>query len=362
MKKYILLILVQVSFKVFAEARVDLELIGKRFTSKKPLAYVINQPWYFKAESFIQWNAPTFFKHNRELNEIRNDCINCLDKRRLITPIRLEYIPTGTSFLVKGFFSHRSKGSGSRIDFYVIEDGRGRLSEVSSIGFQLMVASSSLNDEEQNAEVAAGLYGRGKNVVLNTCWGNEIELLDRFRIDFLLAEEISKKDANEVFGGQRCVEYDFKSLEAYLTYRHFKEEWEFDSSIARVYPKDEKCIDVPNDLNKGSIICSKALRSLVFRSDEASIVRLLRGWRIRPHDLRELENSAYFKNWSLSLQLLLIERKPGREAIVSTCKLSKNPALSLSCYLKQSDCKDFGRLRNIKECLSERKKKEGASS
>lgn len=357
MKKILGLVLMIIALDLLAQDERDLELVGKRFTTKKPFAYIVNQPWYLKSEPFIQRNAPTFLKHNRELSELRNACSNCLDRKRLITPIRLEFVPTGTSYLVKGIFSNRSKGSEARIEYYVLEDSSGRLSEVMSSSFQLMIDSSNLNEVEKNAILAADLYDKGRTVILKTCREREQRVLDAFREDFSIEKDIVKKESSEIFGGASCTEYTFLNLSAYLTYRHYKDEWDFVSQRDVKNSRPEECIDVPTELNKGSLVCSKALRKLIFDGDESKIESLLKGWKIEEYDFRNLEESSGFKSWDKKLQLLLVENRPDREVMVSTCKSLDNKDAVLNCYLENSDCREFKVFRNMKDCFAQREKR-----
>jgi hypothetical protein len=94
-KMKVLFFLMIFSQSYYANADVEnmLNHIGKTYITSKPLIYLKNLPWYYDSSYHIRMNAPNYLKYNRELREIRNSCSNCLDQKRLITPIRVEYIP-----------------------------------------------------------------------------------------------------------------------------------------------------------------------------------------------------------------------------------------------------------------------------
>ena len=310
------------------------KLVGQSFTVQKPLMYLLNQSWSKTADPYIKANASTYHKHNRQLEELRNPCSNCLDKKRLLTPIRVAYVAPGTTFIVKGIFRIRSGRRSPPISFYVLEDSKGNVSECTAPGFKRISMSSKdrLDEEERNAVLAAGLYEKGQIVTLTTCNAEVKKKLEWLREDFKLDEDIPSKDSGQSFGGVPCTDFEFKNLTAYLTYRYFQDEWSYGARGSEVSTIPEKCIENPTTENKGSVICTEALKKILKENDQSAIEHILLGWQVSKYELREMQSKWTFKGWSPRLQNSVIENIPGWEVFVSMCKSLQDPEQRAHCY------------------------------
>jgi len=119
-------------------------LVGKQFTTGVPLVYIKNVPHFKDVDPYVANNSLTMLTRETsyQLDQLRNSCGNCLDKRTLVTKLRVEIVPIGTPLTVVDEHRYVDRAwpvGGHDIHFLLVEDDNGNLSEISKLGFELRV-------------------------------------------------------------------------------------------------------------------------------------------------------------------------------------------------------------------------------
>ncbi len=129
------------------------EYLNKTYTSKVPLVYRNNLPRVEDAPKYVVLNSDTLLskKVDRSLVQFRYDCTGCLGKKTLVTPIRIQYIPTGTKFtVIDEYLYYSTYGIGTtEIRYLIVKDEFGNISEISELSFKLeVIKNQKICDEE----------------------------------------------------------------------------------------------------------------------------------------------------------------------------------------------------------------------
>ena len=201
--------------------------IGQTFVTPFGMEFIENLPKAEKAPDNIIGNSRTVWIADRLLDTIDTDCINCLDTNRLITPIRVSYVPKGTRF--KAVESYRIKYTflyslfNSDYDIIVIEDDSGRRSEVPEYFFKYK-ENLFFNSKYDRIIHTVENNIKEKGFYDYICHDdkNEVIRLNKFIQDFKLENDISILDPAIEKNKIRIV---FKTTTSYLTYFRYKNDW-----------------------------------------------------------------------------------------------------------------------------------------
>lgn len=210
--------------------------MNKTVTTKVPLAYKLNLPRYNEVSTYIRRNSTTLFANevDRVLTEIISDCVNCMGKKRLTTPIRLEYIPIGTKLTVVGEYIYFSDygawiNGPTIIHMLIVQDELGNKSEISELGFKLDVLERTrkyMHTDEQDVLKNIEIFQHDNKLVFDFCIAHFIDNPPSpmtFFSDFKLDDEVSVEESNvKCSNGYRIY---FKTLEAYLTAQYYFHDW-----------------------------------------------------------------------------------------------------------------------------------------
>jgi len=210
------------------------EFLGKSFVTPIPLAYQTGLPRYDQVTRFIRRNTFTLFARevDRQITEIENKCAGCLDSDRIVTPIRVVYLPIGSKLKVTGEYLYVEKGlSGSTIHMLIVSDEHGNKSEISEIVFKLSVASEELAGQSalnKDTEILKNisLINQNNKLALSFCpsrFAPDSADPVEFMHDFQMESEVSVKSSTAMCKNGYIIE--FKTPEAYLTSRYYFEEW-----------------------------------------------------------------------------------------------------------------------------------------
>lgn len=233
--------------------------VGKTYLTKTPLVYLVNLPNVNEIDSLIAINSRTVLstETSRGLEELRNICTGCLDAERLVTPIRIEFLPIGTQLTVIEEYQRYL-----RIDLFwvedlhylLVEDQYGNKAEVSKLGFELDVINQ--NDdwqprgEEKKTLEALSYIEKNDSMAVDFClsdWLDETREVSRFINDFHLENEMHIEDYRGLCTNGTSIV--FKSPEAFLTARFFFQEWGLYGDWDYIYGLSEEEIFIETLMN-----------------------------------------------------------------------------------------------------------------
>ena len=209
--------------------------LQKEITSPKPLVYLKNLPHVEEVSAYISNNSPTLVakEASREIEELENSCTGCLSSDRLVTPIRLELIPTGTNFkVIDEYLSYRITPLGpSKIHMLLLRDENNNISEMSELSFELnfVVKQNSKNRLSKSEIETLSMLDMIKeidSIVIKFCpkinIGNNLSVND-FIHDFRLENEIKVHEDSP--SCKKGTVMTFFSPESLLTARYYFNEW-----------------------------------------------------------------------------------------------------------------------------------------
>lgn len=210
---------------------------GETYITKIPLLYIKNLPRNNCKHRRCGYKVDT------ELEDFRNPCSNCLDKKRLTTRLNIELVPVGTKFKVIDAFKLKRKFvslSSSDHLVLVVQDEKGQKAETSEIGFKLNVVNGRRNWEKSLEEIVLHDLNKIEQesvVAREFCFmskvgsGSFIESrLKNFLKDFHIEKEIHYIPFVEKVGTKRtstthCTEISFNSKNSYLLGHYYFKEW-----------------------------------------------------------------------------------------------------------------------------------------
>lgn len=213
--------------------------LGETFITKKPLLYIKNLP-----RNNCKHRS-CGYKYDIELEDLYNNCGNCLDRKRLTTKLRAEFVPAGTSLKVVDAFSTKYKFfsiDGGSHKYLVVEDEKGNKAEISDYRFESDVIKTDLRrGTEIEEKVVRDLEKFTDNslFIKHYCFwrysdknedANVIEsYLHNFIKDFQLNEEMTYLPLTEFLGADKKISYcsviSFRTKNAYLLSHYYFEEW-----------------------------------------------------------------------------------------------------------------------------------------
>jgi hypothetical protein len=208
--------------------------LQKEFTSPVPLVYLKNIPHVEDVSEYVANNSPILIAKEAEykVEEFENHCTGCLSPDRLVTPIRLKFIPAGTRFKVIGeYLSFRRTPLGaSKIPMLILRDENNDISEISEISFQVnFINYRKANRSISESETLRMLneFQNGNAVTINYCPNINIvkhQDINKFFHDFHLQNDIKvHQDKPSCEDGTTITFFNPESL---LTARYYFEEWD----------------------------------------------------------------------------------------------------------------------------------------
>jgi len=225
--------------------------LGNTYITKKPLLYELNLPRFDEVSAFIRDNSSNIVdkKADRRIEGLGNTCGGCLSGERLVTPVRLSYIPIGTKMTVIDEYLYDTDSSfNSPIHMLIVEDGVSNISEISLLGFKLDVEQGRFYKNIYNEKLVTyknvKKFEHDGKLIIDYCPDNYIQPCNdptKFFNDFKLQEDVQlefKIDAckranhpNNSNHPKRLKEcnngytIEFKTLDSYLTARYYFQSW-----------------------------------------------------------------------------------------------------------------------------------------
>jgi hypothetical protein len=220
------------------EVKVKSLYLGKEYSSLEPLVYIKNLPHDEEVSWYIAVNGPSLMakEASRSIADFRYGCMNCLDKKRLVTPIRVEYIPVGTKLKVIDEyldFYERFPLTDSEIRMLLLKDSEGNISEMPEYAFEDSFVksfgkSSYLAGEDKLTLNILKKYKDSRKFSVNYCPNPktfEFQKMSKLISDFSL-----ENDVTVTHGFAPCDKgftMTFFSLESFLTLRYYYRELEW---------------------------------------------------------------------------------------------------------------------------------------
>ena len=169
------------------------------------------------------------------LTELRNNCANCLDKKRLIKPRRLHYKENVELKVIKSYKTQNKKLSyrlfSSEIPFLLLKDKEGNKIEISEIHYEILKKKEKLNKEEKKIKFE---HDNFKNYIVKTfCFYDSVVHSEKqFRNvnnlvkDFKLNNSIKIEDYRHCPPNKtRGFNLIAKDFNEYLTLKYYLSEW-----------------------------------------------------------------------------------------------------------------------------------------
>ena len=181
---------------------------------------------------YIADNSFTLYteKADRRITDLRNNCVGCLGPDRIVTPIRVQYVPPGTNITVVDEYVHKSRSfSGSDIRLLIVKDERGNIAEIAAYQFDSDIAKPYTGRlDRTTATVISHVdsFKRNKELRLSFCpasFARKSASPEAFLRDFQMQDEV-----DITVGSTLCDDgylLAFKTLESYLTSRYYFSEW-----------------------------------------------------------------------------------------------------------------------------------------
>ena len=249
--------------------------LGRTFVTNQPLAYITGLPRFNEVSRYVRRNTRTLFADevDRRITKLRNNCPGCIGSDRISTPIRIEYIPVGTSFsVIDEYLYDVNSLFSSPIHRLIVRDNHGNMAEISELAFKHEIATPNTGKDRITSGILRNLESFSSNdpARLSFCLHDFVEDppdLAVFISDFQLSAEMTYERHEELCMGGYI--FEFKTPEAYLTSTYYFKSWGlygkwfnyFSPSEAPVPPMPRKppkpCgpislsdIKHPNDLGK----------------------------------------------------------------------------------------------------------------
>lgn len=203
------------------------QYVGNKIRLPLPFVYLANLPKGGRRNSYSVYVA------DYALDQFRNHCSNCIDSKRLETPIRVVYLPQGTELTVVDSFRVERTGLGYGIreplTFLVLKDNQGRTSEClesSSHNF-LNPRPNHLFGNEQRILSMLKDFEKSNTASVRYCTKSDAEpRFDSFLKDFKLGDQISyRREIVHPGPYSQCYRLEFHSTEALMTAYYFFDDW-----------------------------------------------------------------------------------------------------------------------------------------
>ncbi len=214
-------------------------LVGKQFVSDVPLVYLKNLPYFEDIDSTIVFDTPTVLtrKTSYKLSELRNICTNCLDAQRLVTDIRVEFIPVGTPLKVAEEFlqiNRKQRGLDETVHVLIVEDEQGKQAEITKLNFELFVLDTQGTQFPWGSESktvlqnAIEILSETATLQVEHCFRRRdaFASLEAFVNDFSFRSDI--QFVNDTAKG--CSVITYNTLDAFMTAHYYFETWGLDGN------------------------------------------------------------------------------------------------------------------------------------
>lgn len=215
--------------------------LGNSIEIKKPFAYVSGLGECNKIDEQIALNTSCLLSSDSDykLTELRPSCINCLDKKRLVNPIKLHYKENKVLKVISSFKSQPSKLSykffNSTIPYLLLEDENGNKIEIMEIQYELLKDESfDLNSEEKRIKSEHYHHEGSSTEIFKTfCFYEEVldgsiqmKNIKNLIVDFKIEDSVKVKKYEHCpparTSGFYLTSTDFND---YLTLRYYLSEW-----------------------------------------------------------------------------------------------------------------------------------------
>jgi hypothetical protein len=208
--------------------------LQKEFTSPAPLVYLKNIPHVEDVSEYIANNSSILIAKEAKykVGKFESHCTGCLSPDRLVTPIRLQFIPVGTRFkVIDEYLSFRRTPLGaSKIPMLILRDENDNISEISEISFQInFINYRKANRSTTESETLRMLnrFQNGNVITINYCPDINVvkhQDVNKFFHDFQLENDIKVHvDKPSCEEGTTITFFNPESL---LTARYYFEEWD----------------------------------------------------------------------------------------------------------------------------------------
>ena len=208
------------------------DYVGLSFVTSRPLAYKTGLPRYNEIKHSLRDSYFAIYSDDadRKITQLTSRCSGCMTPDKLTTPIRIEYIPSGTTIKVVGEYLYKSDSIfSSDIPMLIVTDEQGNNAEISQLGFELDIAktytgrySRETNSILKNIES----FNNKGNIRLSYCL-HDFEKNSpepaKFIRDFQLEAEVDITHSNAM-----CDDgfiFEFKTLTSYLTSNYYFKAW-----------------------------------------------------------------------------------------------------------------------------------------
>jgi len=173
-----------------------------------------------------------------ELKDFRNICTNCLDATKLVTEIRVEFVPVGTPLTVADEFlqtEKKQRSSDETTHYLLVEDDKANLAEISKSDFELYVLDALDTQYPWGSETktvvqtATEMLSKGEVLTMEHCFQKRDALttLVAFVDDFNLEQDIQfTNDAST-----DCSVISYSNLDAFMTANFYFGEWGLDGKM-----------------------------------------------------------------------------------------------------------------------------------
>ncbi len=209
--------------------------LNNEFSTQVPSVYINNLPHQKNVSEYIAMNTSVLLtpEATKKLDNIINNCSNCLSADRLVQPIRITHVPIGTKFKVIGeylYFRNIFLLADSKIHFLLLKDDKSNIIEISKLSFEgfFIPHNRGYSDNQEIKRILKDLksFDNGGNLVITYCPYLDIvknQNILKFINDFSLEDDVKmSKDYSFCEGGSKLL---FSSPESYLTSRYYFQGW-----------------------------------------------------------------------------------------------------------------------------------------
>lgn len=211
--------------------------VWKEYVTKNPLVYNLNIPYYDELDKLAVIQSILLYskKIDRKINNLTSSYSNSSQINRLSTPLRVTLLPTGSKLTVIDEYEYYSTywyplSPPTSIHYLILEDENNNKSEISKLGFKLMMESNYISNEEKMVRKHITYIQKHWYIKLYFCpmdiWdGSWKDLIN----DLQLENDIQlENNINIYYWSMRCKNGNllyFKNLEAYLTSIYYYNNW-----------------------------------------------------------------------------------------------------------------------------------------
>jgi hypothetical protein len=205
--------------------------VGKIFNLKKPVAYVDGLSKCSKLKKQIALNTDCLHlkRSKYKLKTIVSNCSNCIDKKRLVSPLRLilkeelELTVVSEYKSSVNYFMYKLLGGSSEHSYFLLKDSAGNFVEVLSLQLSMM-----LSDATKKEKRILSVKERGF-VVKQFCFFDKedrFDFVEGMMKDFELDRSAKIERRNcETLGLYEGFVFLTEDFNSFLTFDYFRRDW-----------------------------------------------------------------------------------------------------------------------------------------